>query len=112
MKKIFISYPMRGLTEEQILKERKSIKLRVKEIMKEEVEFIDSFVEDYPGENNKHAPIWYLGKSIEFLSQADIVYFAGDWRNARGCKIEHEVAIQYGINIIVDDILFINNKDY
>ena len=53
------------------------------------------FIEDYPGEI-----IWYLGKSIQFLSQADIAYFGGDWRNTRGCKVEHEVAMQYGIDRI------------
>ena len=38
-------------------------------------------------EINKFIPIWYLGKSIQFLSQADIVYFGGDWRNAKPSTI-------------------------
>lgn len=109
MKKVFISQPMRGLTDAQILDERAEIKERVENILKEEVEFIDSFIKDYPGEINKHVPIWYLGKSIQFLSEADIAYFGGEWRNARGCKIEHEIAVQYGIDIIVEDNFFIND---
>ena len=32
-----------------------------------------------------------------FLSGADIAYFAKDWQKARGCKIEHERAVEYGI---------------
>ena len=100
MKKIFISQPMRGLTDEEILKAREEIKKNAEKVIKEPVELIDSFIEDYPGEINKHIPVFYLGKSIQFLSQADIAYFGGDWRNARGCKIEHEVAKQYGIEII------------
>lgn len=100
MKKIFISQPMRGLTDEEILKAREEIRKNAEKVIKEPVELIDSFVEDYPGEINKHIPVFYLGKSIQFLSQADIAYFGGDWRNARGCKIEHEVAKQYGIEII------------
>ena len=35
--------------------------------------------------------------SLEFLSGADIAYFAKDWQKARGCKIEHERAVEYGI---------------
>ena len=100
MKKIFISQPMRGLTDEEILNKRQEIMKNAEKVIKEPVELIDSFIEDYPKEINKHIPVFYLGKSIQFLSQADIAYFGGDWRNARGCKIEHEVAKQYGIEII------------
>ena len=100
MKKLFISQPMRGLTDEEILKAREEIKTRAEQAIGEQVELIDSFVEDYPKEINKSIPVWYLGKSIQLLSQADIAYFGGNWRNARGCKIEHEVARTYGIKII------------
>lgn len=100
MKKIFISQPMRGLTDEEILNKRQEIRKNAEKVIKEPVELIDSFIEDYPGEINKHIPVFYLGKSIQFLSQADVAYFGGDWRNARGCKIENEIAKQYGIEII------------
>ena len=102
MKKLFISQPMKGLTDEEILKAREEIKTKAEQAIGEQVELIDSFVEDYPGEINKSIPVWYLGKSIQFLSQADIAYFGGDWRNARGCKIEYEVANAYGIKTITE----------
>ena len=102
MKKLFISQPMKGLTDEEILKAREEIKTRAEQAIGEQVELIDSFVEDYPKEINKSIPVWYLGKSIQFLSQADIAYFGGDWRNAKGCKIEYEVANAYGIKTITE----------
>lgn len=102
MKKLFISQPMKGLTDEEILKAREEIKTRAEQAIGEQVELIDSFVEDYPKEINKSIPVWYLGKSIQFLSQADIAYFGGDWRNARGCKIEYEIANAYGIKTITE----------
>ena len=104
MKKLFISQPMRGLTDEEILKAREEFKNRVEKIIEEPLELINSFFEDYPGEIIKSLPVWYLGKSIQFLSQADIAYFGGDWRNARGCKIEYEIANAYGIKVIKDDM--------
>lgn len=91
---------MRGLTDEEILKAREEIRIRAEKTIGEPVELIDSFIEDYPGEINKSIPVWYLGKSIQLLAQADIVYFGGDWENARGCKIEYAVAEKYGIKII------------
>ena len=102
MKKLFISQPMRGLSEEEILKVREEIKIKAEKVIGEPVEVIDSFFTEYPGEVCKSIPMWYLGKSIQLLSEADIVYFGGDWRNARGCKIEHEVAKEYGIDRIED----------
>ena len=100
MKKLFISQPMKGLTDEEILKTREEIRKKAEKEIGEPVELIDSFIKEYPGEINKSVPVYYLGKSIQLLSQADIAYFGGDWRNARGCLIEHEVATQYGIKII------------
>lgn len=102
MKKLFISQPMRGLTDEEILKAREEIRIKAEQVIGEPVELIDSFIADYPGEINKHVPIWYLGKSIQFLSQADVVYFGGDWRNARGCLVEHKVAVEYCLDRIED----------
>lgn len=100
MKKLFISQPMRGLSEEEILKLREEIKIKAEEQLGEDIELIDSYISDYPGEINKHVPIFYLGKSIQFLSQADVAYFGGDWKNARGCLIENMVATKYGIQKI------------
>ena len=100
MKKLFISQPMRGLTDEEILKVREEIKNRAEKTIGEPLELINSFFEDYPEEINKYIPVWYLGKSIQLLSQADIVYFGCDWRNARGCRIEYEIVNAYGIKAI------------
>jgi len=100
MLKLFISQPMRGLTDEEILKAREEIKLKAEKKIGESVELIDSFIKDYPGEINKSIPVFYLGKSIQFLAQADVAYFGGDWENARGCKIEYEIAKAYGIKTI------------
>lgn len=100
MKKLFISQPMRGLTDKEILETRLKIKERAEKVIGEDIELIDSFIKDYPGEINKHIPIWYLGESIKFLSEADIAYFGGDWRRARGCVIENLIAKEYHIEVI------------
>ena len=40
--------------------------------------------------------IYYLSKSIEFIGKVDAVVFMPNWENARGCRIEHAVAKEYG----------------
>lgn len=97
MKKLFISQPMKGKTNVEIKKEREEAIRCAKEMMSDEVEVIDSFFENAPAEAK---PLWYLGESLKLLSIADVAYFATGWKEARGCKIEHTCAQQYGINII------------
>lgn len=97
MKKLFISQPMRGKSDEQILKERQEAIEKAKEFFGEDVEVIDSFFQNAPADAR---PLWFLGKSLELLSTADIAYFAKGWQEARGCKIENECAIAYGIRAL------------
>ena len=100
MKKLFISQPMNGKTNDEILSVReKAIKSAERELG-EPVEVIDSFLKDVPHEAR---PLWFLGKSLELLSTADVVYFAKGWENARGCRIENQCAIEYGIELIIED---------
>lgn len=97
MKRLFISQPMKGKTDEEILKEREAAIAKAKETCGEEVEVIDSFFQSAPADAR---PLWFLGKSLELLSTADIVYFAPGWKDARGCKIEHTCALEYGIAVL------------
>ncbi len=99
MKKLFISQPMRGKTDKQIKLEREDAIAKAKDVLGEEVEIIDSYFEEY-NPNNGCIPMKYLAKSIELLADADIVYFANGWQDARGCKIEHDCAVAYGIDWI------------
>ena len=103
MKKLFISQPMRGKTDEEILRERNEAITTVNKIIKDDIEPIDSFFQNAPAEAK---PLWFLGKSIELLSSADAVYFCKGWNNARGCRIEYECAKEYGMaNTLVLNLL-------
>lgn len=98
MVRLFISQPMNGKTNEEIKSERNEIIQRVKErYPNEEIEVIDSFFENAPHDAK---PLWFLGKSLELLSTADIAYFANGWEEYRGCSIEHDAAVNYGIDIV------------
>lgn len=101
MKRLFISQPMNGKTEEEILAVREKAIESAKRNIGEDVEVIDSYFEDYNPENGC-VPLKYLSKSLELLADADIAYFAKGWEDARGCRIENQCAIAYGIEVIED----------
>lgn len=87
--KIMISQPMAGKTNEQILDERKEL---VRELQNEGHTIIDTVLDI----SENKSPIYYLAKSIELLDQADAVIFMKGWQNARGCRVEHFIALEYG----------------
>lgn len=97
MKKLFISQPMRNKTDEQIFLERENAIREAEEMLGEAVETIETFYTDMPPDAK---PLEYLGRSICDLAKADVAYFAEGWQDARGCKIEHKCAKEYGINAI------------
>ena len=100
MKKLFISQPMRGKTDEEILDERKKAIETAEKQAGEPVEVIDSFFQKAPVGAK---PLWFLGKSLELLADADVAYFAKGWNEARGCKVEHTCAKEYGIETIIEE---------
>lgn len=105
MKKLFISQPMKGKTDEVIKAERNALIEEAKRTIKseEDIEVIDSFFEDAPKESGVVTkPVWYLGKSLMKLSEADYAVFGDHWEEYNGCTIEHEVCKRYGIKIVKD----------
>lgn len=98
MKKIMISQPMRGKTNKLIKEERKVL---VQEFEDKGYEVLDTVFDEAP--KNVDEAIWFLSKSIEYLAQADIIFFMKGWEKARGCKIEHEIAVEYDKEIIYEN---------
>ena len=98
MKKIMISQPMKGKTNEEIRKEREHL---VTNIESNGDIVLDTIFDEAP--KNVDEAIWLLSKSIEYLAQADVIFFMKGWEKARGCKIEHQVAVEYDKEIIYEN---------
>lgn len=104
--KVMISQPMKNRTEEDIREERKHI---IEKFNNMHIEVIDTiFTEEAPEDNN--AGIYYLGKSIQEMSKVDALFMCDGWKEARGCRIEYQVAREYGVKILYEDF-FINKLE-
>lgn len=95
--KVFISQPMKDKTNDYIKKERCSAIEWAKRELGDDVEVIDSFFENAP---HNARPLWFLGKSFELLSGADVALFIGEWEKYRGCKMEYAACEAYGIKTL------------
>ena len=104
-KLFFISQPMAGKTDVEIAAERTMIKERIKREINPAAIFINSVLDrekmkkETKDKKVKSESLYYLAKSLELLSTADMAVFAHDWLSARGCRIEETAARQYGIDV-------------
>ena len=96
MKKLFVSVPMKGRTEQEIKASIQKMK-KIAEIYEgEELELIDSYIEDNPPKDSKEA-VWYLGESLKKLAQADVFMGICESYHWNDCEIERETAERYDI---------------
>lgn len=93
LKKVFISQPMRDKTDEEILEERSRLKeFFIQKFKDNSFEFLNSFFSNLEiPDDVKHPKIYYLSKSIEMLSKADILLMSGDWERYHGCIFERDI---------------------
>ena len=105
--KVFISQPMTGLTEEEILSIRKRAKDNIIAIYGDDVKIIDSYYSDLSRQNVEQSmdgvvnswDIFWLSESLNSMSEADLVWFVDGWQHSKGCTIEHLCASLYGVEM-------------
>lgn len=106
MKKAMLSQPMAGKTEEEIVATREkaisALKARGFEIVN--TLFTDEWYskESMTARGVVQIPLCFLAKSLENMSLCHAAYFCKGWEMARGCRIEHEAAKAYGLEIIYE----------
>ena len=102
---------MNGRTDENIKKSIKKIADITRAMLGEEIEVIDTFIEDNICEFAKNPGVAYLGKSIEKMASADLfvgcnsIYMVNT--KCPGCGIELYVARSYGIPEVLLELRFI-----
>ena len=106
MKKAMLSQPMNGKTDEEIVTTRE----RAMSVLKEKgYEIVNTLFtnEWYSKEKMEERgvvqiPLCFLAKSLENMSLCHAAYFCKGWEEARGCRIEHDAAVAYGLEIIYE----------
>lgn len=106
-KKAMLSQPMAGKTDEEIVATREKA---IKTLEEKGYEIVNTLFTDewYSKEKMSERgvvqiPLCFLAKSLENMSLCHAAYFCKGWENARGCKIEHDAAKAYGLEIIYEE---------
>ena len=107
MKKAMLSQPMAGKTEEEIVATRDRA---IKVLEDRGYEVVNTLFTDewYSKENMEergvvNIPLCFLAKSLDSMSLCHAAYFCKGWEKTRGCKIEHDAAVAYGLEIIYEE---------
>ena len=101
-----LSQPMAGRTDEEIVTARESAISYLEENGYEVVNTL--FTDEWYGKEQMtergvvQIPLCFLAKSLENMSKCHTVYFCKGWEQARGCRIEHETAKAYGLEVIYE----------
>lgn len=105
--KAMLSQPMGGKTDKEIVETREKA---IKVLETKGYEVVNTLFTDewYNHENMEkrgvvQIPLCFLAKSLENMSLCHAVYFCKGWENARGCRIEHDAAVAYGLDIIYEE---------
>lgn len=111
--RVFISQPMNGLTNEEILGRRIELIEKFKSFVNpnktrstrsmDSFEFIDSFNKD--NDIVAKGRIAMLGHSISLMADADLVIAANGAESSSGCICELTVAEQYGIFVLHEELI-------
>lgn len=106
-KKAMLSQPMAGKTDDEIIATREKA---IKVLEEKGFKIMNTLFTDKWYSKDKMAergvvqiPLLFLAKSLENMSFCHAAYFCKGWENARGCKIEHEAAKAYGLEIIYEE---------
>lgn len=107
MMKAMLSQPMAGKTDEEIIATREKA---VAALKAKGYEIVNTLFTDewYSNESMKERgvvqiPLCFLAKSLENMSLCHAAYFCKGWEKARGCRIEHDAAVAYGLDILYED---------
>lgn len=102
-----LSQPMAGKTDEEIVNTREKAIEYLRDGGYEVVNtlFTDEWYSKDKMEEREvvQIPLCFLAKSLENMSLCHTVYFCKGWENARGCRIEHDAAVAYGLDIIYEE---------
>ena len=102
---------MSGKSEEEILATRQKEINEIYQIANKDddvkVNIIDSYIDDetrngFQGymTNVINWDIYWLSQSLQKLAMADVLWLCDGWEYSKGCNIELECAMQYGLDVV------------
>ena len=120
MIRVFLSVPMKGRTDEEVVKQLEEMKSYVTSshiFGDEEIVFVHNYfykpvktvaISEDNIVTTKKAPCYpllYLAGAFEKMAVCNAVMLGKDWNKYRGCRLEKDAAVYYGLPVYHCDSL-------
>lgn len=102
-----ISQPMKGIDPDKVKLQREKAEAAVKLAGYEPIDNIyqgDDFNYEVADETVINPALWHMGLALARLSRAHAIYMCDGWGSARGCRMEHQAAVAFGVDVLYEAV--------
>lgn len=100
-----ISQPMKGIDPDKVTSQREKAEAAVRAAGYEPIDTVyeEDFKYDVNNNNVVNPALWHIGLALMRLSKAHVIYMCDGWDTARGCLMEHQAAVAFGVDIMYEN---------
>lgn len=99
-----ISQPMKGIDPDKVTSQRKKAEAAVRAAGYEPIDTVyeEDFKYDVDNNDVVNPALWHMGLALMRLSKAHAIYMCNGWDTTRGCRMEHQAAVAFGVDIMYE----------
>lgn len=99
-----ISQPMKGIDPNKVTSQREKAEAAVRAAGYEPIDTVYEEDFEYDVDNNDvvNPALWHMGLALARLSKAHVIYMCDGWDTTRGCRMEHQAAVAFGVDIMYE----------
>lgn len=102
-----ISQPMKGIDPNKVKLQREKAEAAVRAAGYEPIDTV--YEKDFTYDVNSNdkmeivnPALWHMGLALARLSKAHVIYMCDGWDTTRGCLMEHQAAVAFGVDIMYE----------
>lgn len=99
-----ISQPMKNVDPDKVKLQREKAETAVRAAGYEPIDTVYEADFEYPVDSDSivNPALWHMGLALMRLSKAHVIYMCDGWNATRGCLLEHQAAIAFGVDIMYE----------
>lgn len=99
-----ISQPMKGIDPDKVKLQREKAEAAIRAAGYEPIDTVykEGFTYPVDSDNIVNPALWHMGLALMRLSKAHMIYMCNGWDTTRGCLMEHQAAVAFGVDIMYE----------
>lgn len=100
-----ISQPMKNVDPDKVKLQREKAEAAVRAAGYEPIDTVyeKDFTYDVDNDTIINPALWHMGLALMRLSKAHVIYMCDGWDTTRGCLMEHQAAVAFGVDIMYEN---------